>query len=106
MTKHTQGPWTFEPGVEDREGFFDIWFDQGGCGATIAEYVGEEANARLIAAAPDLLAALEHSRQFVMTWRFEYADKPRTEHNDAQRYRIDSALAKIDAAIAKARGDV
>ena len=56
--KHTLGPWTAEPNYED-EGFFNVWRDEGGSGFTVAEGIGVEANARLIAAAPDLLEALQ-----------------------------------------------
>lgn len=51
-TKHTAGPWKVVPFVNH----FDIQFeDDGEC---IAEHVYTEADARLIAAAPDLLEAL------------------------------------------------
>lgn len=58
-TKHTPGPWVVKP-VENEQGGFDIDSEYG---YHIAETIGgldyeEEANARLIAAAPDLLEAL------------------------------------------------
>jgi len=53
-TQHTPGPWAIEP---DALGEYSIVTDNGG---TIADIYGRNpANARLIAAAPDLLAALE-----------------------------------------------
>lgn len=86
MSKHTPGPWLYDyaPGycgeliaLED--------------GTTLAEFVTEpsEANARLIAAAPDLLDALTDVMNFVA------ADL------------IDSDVGvKARAAIAKAKGQV
>ena len=65
MTKHTPGPWLIEPDAEGEEGFFSIWCDFNGSGAELAGRIGEEANARLIAAAPDMLAALDEiSRKY------------------------------------------
>ena len=65
-TKHTPGPWHSVPSVPS-EGF-DCWWLMAGSRniATISGYQGDtecEANARLIAAAPDLLEALKHARQ-------------------------------------------
>lgn len=59
------------------------------------------ANARLIAAAPDLLQALRHTKQFVLAWIPEYAEK-RDRDSLAQMQRIEAALNQIDAALAKA----
>lgn len=56
-----------------------------------------EANARLIAAAPDLLDALKSSLQFVAAWQTEYLDK-----NDPQRICVDEQIKKTRAAITKA----
>lgn len=50
MTKHTPGPWT----ADGEDSDWEINFN----GISIAE-VYDEADARLIAAAPDMLAALE-----------------------------------------------
>jgi len=57
-TKHTPGPWTVGEG--DRE--LLVLVDLGGCGDGLICSVARPrygANARLIAAAPDMLAALE-----------------------------------------------
>ena len=54
MTKHTPGPWLVEPSPDRTH--FDVRSD----GVHLPLYgVGGKANAALIAAAPDLLAALE-----------------------------------------------
>lgn len=55
MSKHTPGPWTYC--MTDGTNYARITCDQTG-GDNLRGYCGE-ANARLIAAAPDLLAALE-----------------------------------------------
>ena len=55
--QHTPGPWTFEYENEYHDGGgFAEWFEVQADGDRIAK-VDEEADARLIAAAPDLLAA-------------------------------------------------
>ena len=56
MVKHTPKPWTCTPG-RDYCSQFDIW-DKDGMEVQCSN-AEREANARLIAAAPDLLAALE-----------------------------------------------
>jgi hypothetical protein len=67
MTKHTPGPWT----VEGRNRTNDGWrlFADSGYGVGVAWDCNgnpeNEANARLIAAAPDLLAALKALREEV-----------------------------------------
>jgi hypothetical protein len=61
-----------------------------------AAYIDADANAALIAAAPDMLAALESAR----LWVGQYNDVP--GHDAASA----AMCAVIDAAIAKARGEV
>lgn len=61
-TKHTPGPWTAAPNAES--GGYSIWCGadtpaEEGIAATLVGTENEEANARLIAAAPDLLAFAE-----------------------------------------------
>ena len=62
MNKHTPGPWTHE-GQGDITGIEDNGFGRGPvdvCSVYLRTVEGRhEANARLIAAAPDLLEALE-----------------------------------------------
>lgn len=65
MSKHTRGPWTIHPKWGQPAVGVDV--GDGGPLLPIAEVVGGQnktaakANARLIAAAPDLLAALRES---------------------------------------------
>ena len=78
---HTPGPWRVEDGQT-------IWSGEELVGAAGRIGMPMEANARLIAAAPEMLAALE--------WAVETAD---TEQYDADWY------AAARAAIAKAKGE-
>lgn len=111
--KHTPGPWhvvmsdNATPFIQHECG--DDWTDIDDrtsrvchMPAEIMENFNSLNNAKLIAAAPDLLAALETARDYVageLEYRKQamagYPDKWRTEEQD---------LAAIDAAISKARG--
>ena len=53
----------------------------------------------------DLLEALEHSFQFLVAWRIEYAGKQKSNHVDDQRALIEAAIDKAKATIAKAKGE-
>ena len=58
--KHTPGPWFAEHHPEDQGGEFTIRASNGICVAlSVGGTTTEEANARLIAATPDLLKALQ-----------------------------------------------
>lgn len=107
MTKHTQGPWLTNHGrmrivgkVNGIETTIAQVFDMpciGGSNDLAAERGSdmEQANARLIAAAPDLLAALEFiTREF----EFNLPVTGRT-HNET------TALNMARSAIAKAKGE-
>ncbi len=94
-TKFTPGPW-----AKDKYGQLknpdgnpvDVW----GCGLSIASRSTEtEANAALIAAAPDLYAALEELDEVFCT---------QADTRD-ERTRARKALIAARAALAKARGE-
>lgn len=99
---HTPGPWTIDGN------HFQIWANDGGnavasvYSTTAPEPMASEAraNARLIASAPDLLAALEQCQTFVSAYikagqsRADMAGMPGP-------YAIDTA---IKSAIARATG--
>lgn len=68
------------------------------------EVASMHANGYLIAAAPALYEALQHSLQFVIAWRLEYRDRA-DEHSRAQLKRVAVAAGKIEAALKKARGE-
>ena len=89
MSKHTPGPWEyrwnghyFDVGILTRESIVPIF-----PAVCIGVQAGLEANARLIAAAPELLEALKD----IVEW---------TELGDYE----ESFLAKARAAISKAEG--
>ena len=100
MSKHTPGPWIYTPNID---GYFEI--SQSGCyqfyvsltvgGLEVGE---EEANARLIAAAPELLGFAEaYIEQFC---GYQITNTLDAKH-DATGYLCDIARA----AIAKAKGE-
>lgn len=98
MSKHTPGPWF----VQDDHG--KRWIETSGNDDTIAEihrrrdkgsvYSCKEAlaNAELIAAAPDLLAALEKAREDI-NWML-----------NSESFLSGDVFAYLDSAISKARG--
>jgi hypothetical protein len=103
--KFTPGPWTAmlkpAPSRDDHG-----WRAMAMCGLSwmvaapykvAFECWDNEANARLIAAAPDLLDALEEAREG-LRW-YQDAHPEDTDGSD------DEAMARIDAAIAKATGE-
>lgn len=69
MSTHTPGPWKVHPYRNGKIGPYNMAIDVGPAGRMVAQICGEfekpvagdeaEANARLIAAAPDLLTALK-----------------------------------------------
>jgi hypothetical protein len=100
-TKHTPGPWSIHPrsatsvmaegmGIASCAGHSDNKKDP------VALCLEQEANARLIAAAPDMLEALEFSAYVIE--RLE---------NDLKKFRPGtySGSNKARAAIAKAKGE-
>lgn len=105
MSKHTQGPWG--RGELDGESVY-IWAyrsegdDEGRLiGSASAEEVPEaecEANARLIAAAPELLDACIH----LLHWQEMERTNVGARHGPAL---LRTALEKARAAIANARGE-
>ena len=106
--KHTPGPWAIRDHWAD-DGAFEVYPTRGGkkpkfgewaALAEVREYGPDEApeaeaNARLIAAAPDLLEALKESRMKLQWFAESYP------HDIA----APNFFASIDAAIAKATGE-
>lgn len=100
-TKHTPGPWTVSAGdlpftVGPENGFAPF----GGCGCCGSPWMNADddetrlADARLIVAAPDLLACVQGFRQKLVTYTTVYpGDKA-----------LRRLLAGCDEAIAKATG--
>lgn len=96
-TKFTPGPWRIGPDEssdEDEYGFCIAIFSEE-YKNSVALRIREESNAHLIAAAPDLYAALSEAKL-----QIEYLHEKFAETGSG-----NNMLAKIDAALAKARGE-
>jgi hypothetical protein len=63
MSKHTPGPW--DARWSERGQYWFIDHEQGGEGYTLTKLNCEEADARLIAAAPELLEALKNAIEII-----------------------------------------
>lgn len=103
--KHTPGPWTVEPHNDD----FGMY-----CIREVADrhehdmtpqeladrlvYAEDAANAALIAAAPDMLEALQVAAEFISTARKYF---PKSMHN-GDKFDLENACATIGKAIHKA----
>ena len=89
--KHTPGPWH----VEMNDNYMRLFMPASGLtGDGARGYVGE-ATARLIAAAPELMAALEAAREFIADgMAMGFVGMPEDE----------TVLEVIEAAISKAKG--
>ena len=102
MTLHTPGPWHYST---SEHGVIDVFADDGACHiATVdTENIDEikyaKADARLIAAAPELLRALEQVRDFRVESRVN-ADGNEMLDNLAEQFEALQAVAQ--AAIVKA----
>ena len=104
-TQHTPGPWKAVYSEYGEE----IWFG-GNDGPGMWEIEGAEAylpgdhdeQARLIAAAPDLLAALQYAAQFLA----DEVEQRGLAGSDMTDYQDEAAQAldRVEAAIAKATG--
>jgi hypothetical protein len=93
--KHTPGPWEL---LEEMDGRHELMSSEGDWIATINTFsVVDEANARLIAAAPELLEALVIALPLVEA---SYLDHEGSANGDA----IFGALEVIKAILAKAEG--
>jgi len=97
MTDYTPGPWRV---ATKGPGLLGIYADASASDliAGIASADNQEANARLMAAAPDLLAALEVALNDFDTW----GEVWQSDDDDGVNF---PAVNAIRAAIAKARGE-
>jgi hypothetical protein len=97
--KHTPGPWKVMGGMVVIEGEAGRLTDVADCctgAASVKDPFTIAANARLIAAAPELLEACENARNVLAA----------LVTGDLKTIKPDSAaLAELRAAIAKAKGD-
>lgn len=96
QTKHTPGPWSMEKRVRSNfhQSGYRIWNPE--LTEIIAAAENNEANARLIAAAPDLLAALEQ----IADENFANLDSPQS-----MRMRLRDFRERARAAIARVKAD-
>ena len=101
MNKHTSGPWLVGPqqSVTSRG-----WSIADKNGNRLAFVLGEhspelQANARLIAAAPDLLSVLEDVDEFL---NFAWRD---IEMNDYSFTLLEDVIRKVQSQIAKIEGE-
>ena len=90
MSAHTPGPW--------KESEWAVWAGDEmvvDCGIPMLGMSPESAiaNARLIAAAPDLLEQLESLKEWVKNWDCQFTQDP------------EFSWGPIDSAIAKAKGE-
>ena len=92
MSEHTPGPWEFKPAREDYRRVLSPDINAGG-NWHVAIVQSSNADARLIAAAPDLLAACEYALDAMSG-----PDGP--EPTMAEKMAMD----RLRAAIEKARG--
>lgn len=102
MTKHTPGPWNIAKGISYLDESVS-WMIPGVAHCGDGEC--SEANARLIAAAPELLAALENLLTYDVVERPAFRSKPHGAPNSTVRISTDKLVALEDAAraaIAKA----
>jgi len=108
--QHTPGPWSNTPGQPT------IWADDGqthiatiedlpwvtlSSGWRTSDTATEDANARLIAAAPDLLAALESAHRVLVTCNS--CHRIGTLPSESERLEIEAATLAVRSALAKAR---
>ena len=98
MSAHTPGPWHYKPHVADSNYMLIFCSSDQHEGDTLRGYCGE-ANARLISAAPELLAALKAAMAFIDA----HVADPDITHEMTWRY-AELLAAKPEAAIAKAEG--
>ena len=102
MTTHTQGPWDYSYGKTQGEGAGKRVFIganiSGGIGELYTDSVGWESNARLIAAAPDLLEAVILQNDAINKLLGRFGDIPSASEL------LTMALLAGTAAIKKAKG--
>jgi hypothetical protein len=71
MNTHTKGPWEARQSVR---GYWFIEHQQGGEAYTLTKLDCSEADSRLIASAPDLLAALEGLLEYLHEYDLDYPE--------------------------------
>lgn len=122
--KHTPGPWFSMSAITDPENVDGLREDDGAILVTqdkaddyesdIAYAIGRhvsapnrtneeiEANARLIAAAPSMLSALEQAAELIRVARDHFPKRIR----DRDKFHLEVTCAEVCRAIGKAKGDI
>ena len=107
MTKHTPGPWRV---IEHSTGMLCVVGDNDkslcSVGYNRTEGRDDIANARLIAAAPEMLAALQFAEPYIDEW-IDMFDPSDEADQDVRKARDECrrGLEQLRAAIAKATGE-
>lgn len=78
------------------------WKENPVTGRRSSDFETEQANARLIAAAPEMLEALEHAAKLIKTARQYF---PKNMHN-GDKFDLENTCACIGNVIAKAKGQL
>ena len=112
-TKHTPGPWeangkSVRTKCHDASGHAPNGYEGGICNCLGARGFGKEldavakANAKLIAAAPELLESAKQA----LAWFLDHAGTP-WDHDEAiiRAQQKDAAVCSLQSAIAKAKGE-
>lgn len=100
-SKHTPRPWVLMPEFHGDHGQYYITDEADGSEiASVTAWIGEhraeaEANARLIAAAPELLAALKEAKSLAVTMAGLTACRSDDEWVWGIQAKIDAALALV-----------
>lgn len=101
-TKHTPGPWLLTAGrmLETSSGRFYLSYhtEQRTGRAEFQNFTELDANARLIAVAPEMLEALQQAAKLIETARPRFPKS--VKHPD--RFQLESACAAINNALHKA----
>ncbi len=106
--KHTPGRWTAHKTIEAHDGMPECWQidaeHDAVCTTQFCYAPNTEANARLIAAAPDLLEACVEAAKTFRRYEVLHLDKGTVD--GAQKAAANASQAKsLEATIARARGE-
>ena len=98
MSKHTPGPWKT---THSEVGGYRVSDSTGWGVAVVLKDTNDEANAHLIAAAPQMLEALEACADY---WHIKH--NPGDEHGELLSLSAERAQRLIRVALAAAKGEV
>lgn len=99
VPSHTPGSWH----VEKQHGRYEIWPKDIGQAHSFVGVVQRDLDARLIAAAPELLNACHALEQAVHLW-FTEGSRASGQLRDLRKLLVDDTMKQTRAAIAKATG--